>query len=69
MFLYKVADKLVFNFLNKINYGFLEIETIYGQKLSFGDPKDSLKANIIIKKPNFNYNLIREAVLDLLNLI
>jgi len=59
MFLYKVADKLVFNFLNKINYGFLEIETIYGQKISFGDPKDSLKANIIIKKPNFNYNLIR----------
>ena len=59
MFLYKAADKLVFNFLNKINCGFLELETIYGEKLYFGDPKDNLKANIIIKKPNFNYNLIR----------
>ena len=59
MFLYKAADKLVFNFLNKINCGFLELETIYGEKLYFGNPKDNLKANIIIKKPNFNYNLIR----------
>ena len=41
MILYKVADKLVFNFLNKINYGFLEIKTIYGQVLSFGSPKDN----------------------------
>ena len=59
MFLNKVADKLVFRFLEKINHGFLEIDTFYGQKLSFGNPKDNLKANIKIRKPNFNLNLIR----------
>ena len=31
MFLNKVADKLVFSFLDKINHGFLEIDTFYGQ--------------------------------------
>ena len=59
MFLNKVADKLVFSFLDKINHGFLEIDTFYGQKLSFGNPKDNLRANIKIRKPNFNLNLIR----------
>ena len=59
MFLYKVADKLVFRFLEKINHGFLEIDTFYGQKLFFGNPKDNLRANIKIRKPNFNLNLIR----------
>ena len=59
MFLNKVADKLVFRFLEKINHGFLEIDTLYGQKLSFGNPKDNLRSNIKIRKPNFNLNLIR----------
>ena len=59
MFLNKVADKLVFSFLDKINHGFLEIDTFYGQYLSFGNPKDNLRANIKIRKPNFNLNLIR----------
>ena len=59
MVLNKVADKLVFRFLEKINHGFLEIDTFYSQKLSFGNPKDNLRANIKIRKPNFNLNLIR----------
>ena len=59
MILNKVADKLVFSFLDKINHGFLEIDTFYGQKLSFGNPKDNPRANIKIRKPNFNFNLIR----------
>ena len=59
MFLNKVADKLVFSFLEKINYGFLEIDTFYGQKLYFGNPKNSLRANIKIRKPNFNFSLIK----------
>ncbi len=59
MFLNKVADKLVFSFLDKINHGFLEIDTLYGQKLFFGNPKDNLRANIKIRKSNFNFNLIR----------
>tara|TARA_B100000029_G_scaffold34303_1_gene32380 strand:+ start:406 stop:1584 length:1179 start_codon:yes stop_codon:yes gene_type:complete len=59
MFLHKVADKLVFKFLDKINYGYLEIKTFDGFFLKFGNPNEKLKANIVIKKPNFNYNLIR----------
>ncbi|MDC0216445.1 cyclopropane-fatty-acyl-phospholipid synthase family protein [Candidatus Pelagibacter sp.] len=59
MFIYKAADKLVFNILNRINSGYLEITTFEGNILKFGNPKDKLKANLIIKKPNFTYNLIR----------
>ena len=59
MFIYKVADKLVFNFLNKANNGYLEITCFDGTQLKFGNPKDNLKANLLIKKPNFTYNLIR----------
>ena len=55
----KAADKLVFNFLNKINYGYLELTTFSGKILRFGKPDQKLKAKILIKKPNFNYNLIR----------
>ncbi len=59
MLLNKISDKLVFNFLNKIDYGYLEIKTFDGEILKFGNPEEPLSANIIIKKPNFNYNLIR----------
>ncbi len=59
MLLNNVADKLVFKFLSKINYGYLEFTTFDGETLRFGNPDDKLKANIVIKKPNFNYNLIR----------
>ena len=59
MLLNNVADKLVFKFLNKINYGYLELTTHDGKVLKFGNPNDKLQANILIKKQNFNYNLIR----------
>ena len=59
MFIYKVADKLVFNILNKANYGYLEITCFDGTQLKFGNQKDNLKANLLIKKPYFTYNLIR----------
>ena len=59
MLIYKGSDKLVFNFLNRINYGYLEITSFDGSILKFGNPEHSLKANLIIKKPNFTYNLIR----------
>ena len=58
MFLNKISDKLVFNFLSKIDYGYLEIKTFDGELLKFGNQEEPLSANIIIKKPNFNYNLI-----------
>ena len=59
MLLNNVADKLVFKFLSKISYGYLELTTFDGNVLKFGNPNDKLQANILIKKQNFNYNLIR----------
>ena len=59
MFIHSASDKLVFNILNRINYGYLEITSFNGHTLKFGNPEDNLKANLIIKKPNFTYNLIR----------
>ncbi len=59
MIIYKASDKLVFNILNRINYGYLEIKLLDGSILKFGNHEDNLKAYLIIKKPNFTYNLIR----------
>ena len=59
MLLNNIADKLVYKFLSKINYGYLELTTFDGNVLKFGNPNDKLQANILIKKQNFNYNLIR----------
>ena len=56
MFLNNAADKLVFKFLNKINYGYLELTTHDRKVLKFGNPNEKLHANISIKKPDFNYN-------------
>ena len=36
MFLNKTSDKLVFKFLSKINYGYLELTTFDGKLLKFG---------------------------------
>ena len=58
MFIYKVSDKIVFNILSKINYGYLEITSFDGNVFKLGNPEDNLKANLIIKKPNFTYNLV-----------
>jgi len=58
MFVYKASDKLVFNILKSINYGYLEITSIKGDILKFGNPEHDLKTSLIIKKPNFTYNLI-----------
>ena len=59
MLLYSVADKIVFSILKRINIGFLEITTISGQVLKFGNPNDKLKASLKIKTPALNYNLIK----------
>ena len=59
MLLYSVADKIVFSILKRINVGFLEITTFSGQVLKFGNPNDKLKANLKIKTPALNYNLIK----------
>ena len=59
MILYSLADKIVFSILKRINYGFLEISTLSGDLLKFGNPNDKLKANLKIKSPALNYNLIK----------
>ena len=59
MILYRFADKIVFSILKNINYGFLEISTLSGEVLRFGNPNDKLKANLKIKAPALNYNLIK----------
>jgi len=59
MILYSLADKIVFSILKNINYGFLEIKTLSGEVLGFGNPSDKLKVNLKIKTPALNYNLIK----------
>ena len=58
-YIYKISDKIVFNALNNIKFGHLEITNHNGELFKFGNPNDPLKANLIIKKPNFTFNLIK----------
>ncbi len=59
MNLFKISDKIVFNILKNIEFGYLEITNHSGELLKFGNPRDSLKANLEIKKSNFTFNLIK----------
>ena len=59
MNLFKISDKFVFNTLKNIKFGYLEITNHNGKIFKFGNPKDQLKANLIIKNPNFTFNLIK----------
>ena len=59
MNLYNFTDKIVFKILQDIDSGYLEIISFDGVKMKFGNPEDSLKANVKIKKPNFTFNLIK----------
>ncbi len=59
MNLYKLSDKIVFNILRDINFGYLKIINYQGEIFEFGNKDDSLKAFLKIKKPNFTYNLIK----------
>ena len=59
MNLYKFSDKIVFNILKDIDSGYLELTNFDGEKIIFGNPEDSLKAKLIIKKPSFTLNLIK----------
>ncbi len=59
MNLYNLSDTIVFKILRDIDFGYLEIINFDGAILKFGNPNDSLKANIKIKKQNFTFNLIK----------
>ena len=59
MNLFKISDKIVFNTLKNIKFGYLEITNHSGELLKFGNPRDPLRANLQIKKSNFTFNLIK----------
>ncbi len=59
MFFYNFTDKIVFQILKDIKYGQLEIIKHTGEVLKFGNQQSFLKAVLIIKKPNFTFNLIK----------
>ena len=59
MSLYTLSDKIVFNILKDIEYGYMEILTYQGRLIKFGNKDETLKASIKIKKPNFTFNLIK----------
>ena len=54
-----LTDKVVFNILKDIEFGYLELLNHDGKQYKFGNPKDSLKAKIIVKKSNFTFDLIK----------
>ena len=59
MNLFKISDKIVFNTLKNIEFGYLEVINHKGELFKFGNPNDQLKANLKIKNPNFTFNLIK----------
>ena len=59
MILYRIADKIIFNILKKINFGYLEITSTTGELLKFGNYNDKLKADLRIKSSALSYNLIK----------
>ena len=59
MILYKIADKVVFNILKRISVGYLEITSISGELLKFGNYEEKLKADLKIKSSALSYNLIK----------
>ena len=60
-----VSDKIVFNILKDIKVGHLELTNYDGKTYSFGNIKDTLKANIKIKNKNFTFNLIKSGSVGL----
>tara|TARA_Y100001978_G_scaffold15004_1_gene11744 strand:- start:413 stop:1591 length:1179 start_codon:yes stop_codon:yes gene_type:complete len=54
-----LSDKIVFNILKDIEFGYLELFNHDGECYKFGNPKDILKAKIIVKKSNFTFDLIK----------
>ena len=65
MFLNKISDLIVFGTLKNIKYGFIKITNFDGDILEFGNAEDKLKAEIIIKHPSMNYNLISKGSIGL----
>jgi len=65
MLIYKISDSIVFNALENIKHGFLEIKKINGDVLKFGNPNENLKVYLEIKDESLNYNLIKNGSIGL----
>ena len=65
MLIYKISDTIVFNALKNIKKGYLEIITINGVILKFGNSAEDLKVSIVITDESFNYNLIKNGSIGL----
>ena len=65
MIIYKISDSIVFNALQNIKHGFLEIKKIDGEILKFGNPDDDLKVLLTIKDESLTYNLIKSGSIGL----
>jgi len=59
MILHKIADKIIFNILKRISVGYLEITSISGELLKFGNYEEKLKVDLKIKSSALSYNLIK----------
>ena len=59
MSLNTISDRIVFNILKDIQYGYLELINHNGEFFTFGSSNSPLKAKIKIKNPNFTFDLIR----------
>ena len=59
MILHRISDKIIFNILKRISVGYLEITSISGELLKFGNYEDKLKADLKIKSSALSYNLIK----------
>ena len=59
MILHRIADKIIFSILKRISVGYLEITSISGELLKFGNYEDKLKADLKIKSSALSYNLIK----------
>ena len=60
-----LSDTIVFRILKNLEFGYLEIINHDGHHFKFGDPKESLKANMKIKNSNFTFNLIKSGSVGL----
>ena len=58
MILNQLSDNFVFKTLKYIQYGHLKLTNFNGDVYYFGNEKEDLKAEIVIKKPDFTLSLI-----------
>jgi len=61
----KISDNFVFKALKNIKYGQLKLTNFNGDVYYFGEKKENFKVEIIIRKPGFTLNLIKNGSIGL----